>query len=259
MKEFNHQRAHREWAVPEWQKLPQEVQDLYGEVQRVCDGVNQNKSLCIDWPDGLEAKFDAIDIDVLPYASTVINALGSWDDKTISGFPRDKHGGHWKFQILARQNLVRRGYRDSWPQAPAEQFRDHVEGTDLDDEEKTDLLRKMLQPELTALRIAYVNHRLREGCHSSKPNHQFVIGNKHFGNSESMYLDPRCAPCDFCGLEYDDHISDRVLFIGPNREVFVDENVDLSDAEQKKLETIAPLLEEYAIDGMAFVARKRGR
>lgn len=256
MREFNYQRAHREWAFPQWQLLSDGIKVLYQDVQAAYDGTSQLKDLSMPWLEGFLEKFAAIPDEELALAQTVIFSLGHWDCKENHDldFPRDKHGSHWKFEHLAKQSLVARGWRSPWPTPPAELFMDHKEGTDLDNEEIAQELSALLSPEFVVRKVDCVNHRLREGVERvpSHPGHLFTIGRRHFANSKSMYLDPRCAPCARCGFPYDDHISDKVAFISLSRATDSDGLV-LTDDEKAKLQSVTEFMDSNKMDGFAFV------
>lgn len=252
--EFNYKRAHREWAYPEWEALPDEVKELYLTVIEKYDGTNQSGDLSMPWLEGIEELFDVIDMEVLAHSAMVINALGHWDssDNHDLEFPRNKHGAHWKYERLARQNLVKRGYPGPMPKPPSDQYMDHKEGTDYNNEELTELLRPMIAKHFSVLRVDNVNHRIRNAPFVK--GHPFVIGRKHLENSNTMILDPRCAPCSHCGYSYDHHISDRVALLIPIREMEGD-TVDLNEEEAETLRSLDEFFKENKIDGVAFVAK----
>lgn len=256
MKEFNYKRAHREWAFPQWEMLSDEIKDLYQDVQVAYDGTHQLGDLSMPWLEGFPEKFAAIPDEELAYAQMVIQGLGHWDCRENHDlvFPRDKHGSYWKFERLAKQRLIARGRCTPWPQPPTDQFMDHKEGTSLDVEEIAKELSSLLSPEFVVRKVDYMNHRLREGVEriTPLPRHPFVVGRKHLQNSKSIYLDPRCAPCDYCGHAYDDHISDKVAFISLSRATDPD-TFTLADTEQDKLKSVTEIMDSNKMDGFAFV------
>jgi hypothetical protein len=256
MREFNHKRAHREWAFPQWQLLSEAIKVLYMEVQEAYGNTYQLIDLSMPWLEGFPEKFASIPDEELVHAQMVIQALGHWDSKDNHDldFPRDKHGTHWKFEKLAKQSLIARGWTSPWPATPTDQFMDHKEGTGMDVEEIAKELSSLLSPEFVVCKVDYVNHRLREGVEriTSLPRHPFVVGRKHLQNSKSMYLDPRCAPCDYCGHAYDDHISDKVAFISLSRATDSDDFV-LTDDEKAKLQSVTEIMDSNKMDGFAFV------
>lgn len=79
---------------------------------------------------------------------------------------------------------------------------------------------------LRPTKLTRINHRLSEGCDPHTPvrrdsrvttaqlqHHPFVIGSRHISNSSGSMLRPESAPCDFCGYEYKDHISDKAILL----------------------------------------------
>jgi hypothetical protein len=107
-------------------------------------------------------------------------------------------------------------------------------------------LPKLFQPVVAehfeVLDVRDVNHR----------PHPFMIGNKHF-RSDSVYLDPRAAPCAMrgCGQPYDSHTYDVVCFLQCKH------NVPNADAV-RVLRQLEPLFTEHKIDGMVFVKHPQG-
>ena len=248
--EFNYERAHREWALPEWEKLPNNIKELYRKVDKLYNGVNQNDALGMDWiSDELEAEFAAIDMEELANAARVIHALGRWDYAGAGDWPRSKHGGHWKFQLLAQQTLAKYGCGESSsggrscdvPNSIAERFMDHKPGTEYDNKELVKVMAPLLRPLFEVVACEQVNHR----------PHPFMIGPKHLEKS-GMVLDPNVAPCAMrgCGLPYSEHTSEKALIL--KRARYEPEN-KLREEEVQMLESIKPVLEEHKIDGFGFI------
>lgn len=250
--ELNYKRAHREWAFPEWEKLSIAVKALYCKVQEGYEGTSQLKDLSMPWLAGFEGLFDQIDMDVLAHARSVIYHLGYWDSKESADlhFPRDKHGAYWKFDRLARQNLVKRGNKKPYPNPPLAQFMEHKEGTEYDNNELATMLKPMFEGHFSVLKIDYANYRIVG--RPSIAGHPFVIGRKHFQNN-SMILDPRCAPCTRCGHSYDDHVSDRIIFLKPLKGLTKEgDKYQLDEESAIFLHELDDVFDKYGIDGIAF-------
>lgn len=86
MREFNYARAHREWAAPQFENLPESVKQLWERVVSLTDKLAQDRDLSVPWPaedlpDGtpsLQDAFLSIPPDVLAKAAFVINYWGHW-------------------------------------------------------------------------------------------------------------------------------------------------------------------------------------
>ena len=260
MKEFDFRKAHREWAFPQWEMLSDEIRALYRDVQAAYDGTHQLKDLSMPWLEGFPEKFAAIPDEELVHAQMVIHNLGHWDSKDSHDllFPRDKHGGYWKFEHLAKQSLVARGYcspqAKNWPKPPTEQFMVHKEGTEFDNEELADLARPLVDDfYFEVVRVDQCNYRVK-GLPDSE-GHPFVIGRKHIANSHTMFLDPRCAPCDHCGRQYDDHTSEKALLLKLKNSHVPDEDgvIQLVPEEQEVLKGLKAYIDEHHIAGIGLV------
>lgn len=240
MREFNYKRAHKEWALPQFELLPQQVKDLYTHVQTEYADRNQNAKLGMDWlnPES-QALFAAVPPEVLAPAAHVIYALGHWDYKDSGNPAKDNHGGYWKFELLAKQSLIERdAIRDyAKSAAPTDSFMDHKEGTDLDHEEIAQKLSPEFKPLFEVVKVMTVNH---------KPD-PFCIGTKHF-KTDSMYLDPRAAPCHTCGRPYDEHTYETAVLVRR----LTSQDPRLTEPEQAKLKELVQVLTQYKIDGIAF-------
>jgi len=84
--------------------------------------------------------------------------------------------------------------------------------------------------------------------------HPFTIGPKHMENS-GMYLDPNSAPCAVpgCKLKYEDHLSDKVMFLECARDVTEKEAKEVLGSQK-----IIDAMEHFEIDGFAFVESRKG-
>jgi len=260
-REFNYRRAHREWAVPQYHALPQAIKDLYTRVIRECKNQNQNNDLGMDWPGPeFKAEFDAIPGPLLAHAGHVIFGLGHWDTpkkgKSCSAWPSSDHGAYWKFKTLCQQSMAARNLQHKIFDSDADWMMDHKEGTSLDDVELRLMIAPMLAPHLICHAVTAINHRLKDGCHALKGKnvrHMFCIGQKHF-KSDSIYLDPRAAPCDICGCDCDDHVSDHIVVLKlPPDQV---DKTELTEDQSACLKALAPFMTEHKLDGFVFVKNK---
>jgi len=244
--EFNYDRAHREWALPQWRELPQDVKDLYVLLQASYGSRGQNGEI--------EQCFAAIDGKVLRHALQVIFALGHWDSHDVSlEFPRDTHGGYWKFEQLAKKSLISRGLNGGsrWDDELATVvtlFQDHKEGTDLDDDELTRLAKLILSESFEVRKVMHANHRVK-GRTNITP-HPFYIGNAHFRHNATGVITGREAPCAICQFDLDQHISDRILVL---RFKVPPEGEKLNAARVAALKLYEPFILEHKLDGIAFV------
>ena len=256
-REFNYRRAHREWAVPQYHALPQAIKDLYTRVIRECRNQNQNNDLGMDWPSPeFKAAFDDIPGPMLAHAGHVIHGLGHWYDPKAYEFcswPCSDHGAHWKFERFCQQSMAECNLQYKTFDADKDWMMDHVEGTGLDDDELRLMLVPMLVPQFLCHAVTTINHRLKDGCCALKgknDRYPFCIGTKHF-RSDSIYLDPRAAPCDICGCSYDDHVSDHVVVLKlPPDQV---DKTKLTEDQQACLKALAPFMTEHRLDGFVFV------
>jgi len=258
--EFNYKRAWEEFAAPKFIALPQNIRELYERVQKQCGDMSQNKSLGMNWPDKdddtdtydypLRLVFEKIPSEELARAGHVIYSLGHWDyNKDVKyeelgaqrSLPRDRKGGYWKFEHYAKQSLSDRGYTEYDRHKPdTSQFMDHVEGTELNNDE--------LSKKYTDL-LSNSGASVRSVDHCNYKPHPFMITSKHLANSKSMYLDPDAAPCGMkgCNLSYKEHTSDRVLFLSiPNDK--------MTDSIRNDLKALTTVLEEDGIDGIGLVS-----
>jgi len=78
-KEFNFRRAWRELAGPAYEKLSQEIKDLYMFVVTDCRDCHQDKSLNVPFPDAeLKSRFEAFSSRELAVAARTIYFWGQW-------------------------------------------------------------------------------------------------------------------------------------------------------------------------------------
>ena len=245
--EFNYVRAHKEWAEPEFVKLPGVIFELLAEVGRLCAGQQQNASLGMDWPEGLKEKFDAVDPDLLGHAARVIYAHGHWHPRSSRAYPA---GAHWKFERFAQQSLADRGVSYARYKDAGDQFMDHKEGTDYDNDELPALINDGLLGRVRCLKVANVNFRVKG--HPSDDGHPFMITQRHLRES-SIYLDPGCAPCGICGHPYELHVSDKVAVLAVSG-VGAGDKLELTEEERGALQGLEPFLKQNKVDGFVFTA-----
>lgn len=112
MKNFNYKRAFDEWALPGFEKLSQEIKTLYADVGIAYEHIVQNDDLSLPWDPDLKRRFDAVDPVELAKAGNIIASCGGWDYVGAKEWPRGPKGTHWKFEILCKQSLIARGFRE---------------------------------------------------------------------------------------------------------------------------------------------------
>ena len=258
--EFDYKRAWETWARPEFLKLPDDVKQLVAETSLQCAGQRQNKSLGMDWPEGLEAKFKTIDPEVLRKAREIVYMYGHWDSRphktpgqmpwTTPDYYNDDHGGYWKFDAFARQMLaVIRG--DTRPHLKFENmvedqydYYTHTPDTPLCDDELVYKYNKLVKPMFGKTKIHMVNIRV-EGGHVEA--HPFCIGTQHFPKDGGIYIDVHQAGCAYkgCGLPYENHTSEKALGLT------LVANVPEKEAREF-LKTLTAEVEKDGIIGFAF-------
>jgi len=245
MKEFNYQRAWKEFVKPEFDKLSATIQGLLAQTRACVDSLAQNGNGLVGQTPELVAAFDTVPVEELAWASKVIYYYGH----LASNRECQEGGLCWKFEKLADASIINRQKVDcskplSTPGLVAmhdskskmdealEGFHDHKEGTEYDNDELPEFLTRLL-PELAKvveiLKADYVNH---------KP-HPFCIGPRHFPKDGGMFINPRQAPCAMrdCNLSYEKHTSDRALFVKP----LTENEPDIKTALQKIIDTCKTL------------------
>jgi hypothetical protein len=248
-KEFNYERAWKEYVKPEYDKLYPSIsaalsltQQHVHQLQQI--GANHQLSGITE---EISKAYDAIPTEILAVASQVVYYYGHFaSDQSL------QDGGlYWKFQILAHASLAKR--KDAYgPDSPCDnarrtmdtalnQFDDHKEGTEYNDDEVPSYLLSHY-PDLnndvvTILKVQHVNH---------KPD-VFCIGPQHMKLSQGMYLDPTVAPCAVCKSPYSEHTSDRAMFV----KVLDEDKEKLGGALTKIKDACAAL--NIKIDGFTLV------
>lgn len=241
MVEFNYKRAWDQAIMPEYRKLSDVVMGALRATESEVGNLSQDgaRHSLIGVTTQLEGLFDAIELEELAWASQVVYYYGhlAYNGECQSG------GLYWKFQILADTSIIKRGGSESQGGAKSKMrgilkgFDDHKVGTEYDNEELPGFLRGILPgigEVLSILRADYVNH---------KP-HPFVIGPRHFGD---MYIDPHKAGCAHCGRSYEEHTSERALFIRSK----TDDDDKLRSALQSIVQACTD--NDIKLDGFAFV------
>lgn len=100
----------------------------------------------------------------------------------------------------------------------------------------------------TVDRVTHINYRLKPGVEPFKncpPYHPFVIGRTHIVKSNDI-LDPTVAPCDACGRDFSQHISDRVAVLKLLRSVNKSEAMPILDAFVQEIKG-------DGVDGVVFL------
>lgn len=103
MKEFDFVKAWSEVAYPAFLSLPQNIRDLFWETHVKADGIVQDESLDLPWPENdieFKNKFIEISAEELAKASRAIYWFGHWGFNLCS-----RAGSYWKFSMYADQVL----------------------------------------------------------------------------------------------------------------------------------------------------------
>lgn len=261
MREFDYKRAWAEVAKPAFDALPTEVRGLYERVCVEMAGVGQNRSLGLDWPEdgALKRWFDEIPAEVLREAQATIYFYGHWSP---SGHSEKGGGGTWKFQILARQSLALRGVKatstlkgwsaetDALPHWDPPKWQEVADRYMVETDPKVIELDKRRADALVALRAVIVAPYVVEKIDTVMLPHPFMITRQHLAKSESVYLDPRVAPCGICKEHYDKHEQQETVFVRIPVKLKQGDKVpaDLS----VMLNAALPIMAEYKLDGFAM-------
>jgi hypothetical protein len=239
MKEFDYKRAWAELAKPAFDALPQSVRDLYERVCVEMKDIHQNRSQGLDWPSynrkcplrsdvtcsylnyecdthSLRRAFAHVPAKILFDAQSTIYFYGHWSS---NGHSYKGSGGTWKFQILAKQSLIERGWIEpggwagSWD---SNRFsRDVIDSYMVETDPKViecDKRRAEAIERYKAVIVAPYEVVKIDGV--TRP-HPFCITGRHITGSEGR-LDEyamRKYPCGYCNESYDKHITEETLFI----------------------------------------------
>ena len=250
MKEFNYKRAWEQYVRPEFTKMAPALLSLVQDVTEVARSLeqvgasHQLKSTPPELVSLLVKKLDEIPLEELAWASQVVYYFGH----LAPNGEGQQGGAYWKFQMLADQSVLgRKGGNEALYQAKLrmktklEGFHDHKEGSEYANEELAGLVQKLL-PDMTEVEVLGAENV------NFKP-HPFVIGPKHFPTDGGMYIDPHRAPCAMkgCNLSYEEHTSERALFVRPK--------VEDEEKFRAALKKVLEVLEENSvkIDGFAMV------
>jgi len=215
---FNYKRAWREWARPELLKLPRPLRQLFGLVwfmskDERLNADNQND--CRSWHKMPRVKsiLEQYDNETLNRAQCIVHSFGHW--APMGNYSQDG-GAYWKFERMVKDYLIReRGFCSvdaKWFEPDTDRFME----PETDREKLVAKWRARFaqaNAPCSMFDIKEVNHRLKAGVDDRVKPHPFVIGSRHF-NGNSVYLDPRSAPCDFCKYNFDDHTNDVVMIVG---------------------------------------------
>lgn len=252
---FNYKRAHKEWSLPQFKALPDDIKALYGRIQKECaDTFNRggcNGSLEKDCPPDIWAVFLRLAAErplELSRAEVIVDSLGRWDDKTEPevGWHRDAHGGYFKFGGCACEALIVRAENELRYKARLEEkavietYKEHVEGTPYTAVELTKILRRHIKPEFADVWITNVDH---------KPD-QFALGKDIFDTSVKNE-DHRCA-C--CGKRYAEHTHVKLAVLRFARSIPPDKTRDvmLTEDEKNKVKLLAKILKPLGATKFAF-------
>lgn len=248
MKEFNYKRAWNEWINPEFEKLmlvPQ-FQAAWGAVVGFAPALGQiGASIELGWcsespltPKGLArrkvviardfpqllALLDYCDSVSLDHIAYIVNNYGHWGYRNECSTTQ---GATWKFRNLCMMlitqipNIGEAHRKLKFElEAKANTFMDHKPGTSYNSEEVVSLLAGVSA--LNPVKHAAVNFRV-DGLRKEDGNHPFCITGKHLQNSESMHLDPDCAPCGICGNKHSAHHHDMALLVDGTKDLPDDE------------------------------------
>lgn len=251
MKVFNYERAWEQFVHPEFTKLSPSIHILVDSVLQAAPDLKQvGASHWVEGPPGLVEtlieQFNQVPIEELAWASKVVYYSGHLAPSKRAGSLQES-GMYWKFEILADQSLLKRGGNEALHQAKAKMgkrlksFHDHKIGSEYDNDELPALVRELL-PE-----VAETVEVVKADNINYKP-HPFVIGPRHSPKAGRMYIDPHQAGCAHCGLPYEDHTSERALFVRPK----VDHTTEIF---KNALKDILRVLEDNSIkiDGFALI------
>ena len=269
--EFDYKAAWNTLARPAFLALPRNVRYLFYFVCRLAPYMKQiGATSRVTWPPdeivlkksngkhnarGLRQMFGHVPAEYLAQAGAVVHNYGHWFYRT-SAFNTLTVGAYWKFHHMCEEVLADKGMAgaikkwedENWrPLYDKPPIKAHVEGTDLDNEELGWKYEDKVLPWFEVVKVENVNHRVASApC--TVPGHPFCIGTKHMQLSKGMYLDPTVAPCAFkgCGYPYEDHVSDRVMFLKCTQMVPHEEAVSTLTALEKGMES-------DKIDGFVFV------
>lgn len=276
MQEFNYARAWSEWirvefdkamGMPEFQDAWNAVVNLSPDITQCQHSLNRLKLDTSTDDKAMEPPTEMIDLmkeigDVELYRlGMVVNAYGHWHPgKDAPQTCSATAGATWKFEKFANQLVFNDVAGEEFHQVKVafeqktKEFYDHKPGTEYSDDEAVKLLTGASR--VRPVRHTAVNFRVT-GYHGDP--HPFVIGQKHLQNSDGMYLDPNCAPCDRCKFPYSAHHHDMV--------VLVDGTMELSNAElHTELKKLLDFIEEHnvknpkdqvRVDGFGLYDRKK--
>ena len=261
MREFNYQRAWREWAQPRFDKLSPELRALFTDVLAATDDLHTvPQKYETPFPDtekgnALAVAFSKFGSEELAEAACVIYYYGHWG-YTAEGKESQKGGAYWLFQRLADHVTIKRGETNgggvlcskNWEKRnwQTDDFMDHKEGTSLDNDELAAKYRALVPEPFVVQQVTQVNY---------KP-HPYVIGPKHIEAAQSyggilgkeVMEKVGCAYYDrgsSCGLPYSAHTHDTAIFLTMTRDVANKEAADI-------LSALKPEFEKDNISGVAL-------
>lgn len=151
---------------------------------------------------------------------------------------------YWKVQLLAESLVRERKGQFHKTKLDTSSFMDHKPGTEYTLEELPQFFAPKLSGAFDVVDCRDINHRVEDSRGNVISRHPFCIGVKHF-RKDSIYLDPRSAPCHICNMDYDSHKHDRVLVVRAARDMTENEASEI-------LKSIASEGEAHKLDGIAF-------
>jgi hypothetical protein len=188
--------------------------------------------------------------DDVGWATSEHSDKADWIEKNWSQFVDKGDRG-----AVLQQELVGNDPDRAW--FDTDQFMDHKPGTEYGSDELPDLYQTRVVGDLNVLRVIQFNHKVaygrNGGTHIKRGvdnDHPFCIGVKHM-QGDSMYLDPASAPCDACGMPYENHTHETGLLVQAARNI---SQAELPDVLGKLQELNAE--RDDGIDGFAFAPSK---
>lgn len=270
--EFNFKRAFDEKYYPLFQEFSPEQLDLFDTIRKIVVTTENFNIQEIIHDQILSEKLNALGTPTIEQTALIVYRLGyyCYDREKITQF--QEKGFYWKFQDICDQWLIHNGHEGSRliesTFCPADEFRDHVVGTNYDHDEIARFLYChqeipmypmgiYIPPNFNVInanfRVVDSNNKTIDGIKS----HPFMITNEHIIKATGRGIDGSEAPCGICKHDVKSHISDVVCIVNvpkdshPNyiHEVLL--NVSNLIEDHNKTNT-----DKMMIDGFAIRYRK---